>query len=120
MVFGNDDRGYLGVEVGWEVWDFIGVNRRMRFEALLGFRGLPTASQNDGVFYCLIRYMFSERVMVSSTDISGFHCSSFLRTEDATNHEAPPQPENLAVVAYPVFVRKLFDAVTTLMHWDVA
>ena len=58
--------------------------------------------------------------MVRSADISGLHCSSLLRTEDATNHEAPSQPEDLAVVAYPVFVRKLFDAVATLVHGDVA
>jgi hypothetical protein len=58
--------------------------------------------------------------MVRRTDVSGLHCSSLFRAEDATYHEAPSQPEDLAVVAYPVFVRELFDAVAALVHRDVA
>jgi len=58
--------------------------------------------------------------MVRSADVSGLHCSSLLRTEDATDHEASSQTENLAVVTYPIFVRELFDAVATLVHGDVA
>jgi len=50
MLLAGGDRGHKGVEVGWEIWDFIRVNRRKRFEALLGFGGLPAASQNGGVF----------------------------------------------------------------------
>ena len=58
--------------------------------------------------------------MVRSADVSWLHCSSLLRTEDATDHEASSQTENLAVVTYPIFVRELFDAVATLVHGDVA
>jgi hypothetical protein len=58
--------------------------------------------------------------MVRCTDVSGLHCSSLFRAEDATNHEPPSQPEDLAVVTYPVFVRELFDAIATLVHGDVA
>jgi hypothetical protein len=58
--------------------------------------------------------------MVRCTDVSGLHCSSLLRAEDATDHEPPSQAEDLAVVAYPVFVWELFDAVAALVHGDVA
>lgn len=58
--------------------------------------------------------------MVRCTDVSRLHRSSLLRAEDATDHEPPSQPEDLAVVAYPVFVRELFDAIATLVNGNVA
>jgi hypothetical protein len=58
--------------------------------------------------------------MVRCTDVSGLHCSSLLRAEDAADHEPPSQAEDLTVVTYPIFVRELFDAVATLVHRDVA
>lgn len=52
--------------------------------------------------------------------IGGFHSAAFFRAQQASDHKASLEAENLAVIADPITFRQLLDAVAGLMDWDVA
>jgi len=59
-------------------------------------------------------------VFVSAEDAGGFHGAAALGTQYAPGHDASRHVKGTAVVADPVVVRNLVDAIAFLVHWYIA
>ena len=59
-------------------------------------------------------------VLMGAEYARGLHRSSLLRAQDALDHYATAHVESPAIVADPIVVRNLIDAVAPLMNRDVA
>ena len=64
--------------------------------------------------------MIPHEVLICAEYARGLHRSSLLRAQDALDHDATAHVESPAIVANPIVVRNLIDAVAPLMNRDVA
>jgi len=72
------------------------------------------------ILNCIILMLFSKLCVVCSANVRGLHRSSFFRAQQAGQHEASFETKQSAVIADPVFLRKLLYAIATLVDGDVA
>lgn len=61
-----------------------------------------------------------QEFFLGSEDICGFHGSSLLAAEKTLDHESLLHAEDVAIVANPVSLRQLVNAIASLMDGDVA
>lgn len=70
-------------------------------------------------FLFLCGSVVPHEVLVGPENAGGLHGSAAFRTQDALGHDSARHVEGPAIVADPVIVGNLVDAITSLVHWNI-